>query len=221
MEIEELLARLGAAEDNFVERKPEGANRSELRRTVVAFANSTPEGQIAVLFLGLHDKGMIIGVQNPDALQKTIGDVCGGDIYPPVDFFSRAIQVDGKTVVAICVPSSRRKPHFAGPAFVRRGSESVVASVELYEELIASRVDKCRQILAWRGQIITVTSVQHNLACPSGLPIKRTESHPNAECSRATPTWFSLKLLRAPLAFPSHLSQSALRATKKSGVQCS
>ena len=169
MKTEELFARLGTAEDNLVERKPEGVNRSELRRTVVAFANSTPENQVAVLFLGLHDKGMIIGVENPDALQKTIGEVCGNDIYPPVEFFSRAMQVDGKTVLAICVPSSRRKPHFAGPAFVRRGSESVVASAELYEELIASRVDKCRQILAWRGQIITVTSVQHKLGVPKRI----------------------------------------------------
>ena len=164
-----MLARLTAAEDNLVERKPEGANRSELRRTIVAFANSTPDGQIAVLFLGVHDKGAIIGVQSADALQKTIGDVCSTDCYPPVEFFTRAMQVDGKTVLAVGIPSSRSKPHFAGAAFVRRGSKSIVASAELYEELILSRIDKCRQILGWRGQVITVMSIQHRLGVPKRI----------------------------------------------------
>lgn len=44
MEAETLLTRLTTAEDNLVERKPEGVNRFELRRAVVALANSTPDG---------------------------------------------------------------------------------------------------------------------------------------------------------------------------------
>ena len=64
MDIKELIARLHTSEDNLVERKPEGVNRSELRRTLVAFANSTPDDQVAILFVGVHDKGTIVGVQN-------------------------------------------------------------------------------------------------------------------------------------------------------------
>ena len=169
MEPKDLLDRLAANEDNLVERKPEGANRSELRRTLVAFANSTPEGQVALLFLGVHDEGRIIGVKNTDALQKTVGDVCNADCYPPIDFFARALEVGGKVILAIGVSYSKRKPHFAGPAFVRRGSESVAASPELYEELIFSRNDKCRQILGWRGQVISVLSIQHKLGVPKRI----------------------------------------------------
>jgi hypothetical protein len=163
MQSEDLLSRLTAAEDNLVERKPQGSNRAELRRTLVAFANSTPKGQSAVLFLGVHDKGMILGVDNPDALQKTIGDVCRTDCYPPIEFSSRAINIEAKVVVAVIVPASSQRPHFAGQAFVRRGSESVTASAEQYEELMLSRNDKCREILSWRDQVITVMSVQHRL----------------------------------------------------------
>ena len=38
----DLLSRLGNAEDNFIERKPANPNREDIRKTVVAFANSVP-----------------------------------------------------------------------------------------------------------------------------------------------------------------------------------
>ena len=163
METNKLLARLRGGEDNLVERKPEGANRSELRRTIVAFANSTPDGEVALLFLGFQDRGEVLGARNGDALQKTIGEVCNADCYPKIEFFARVLEVEGKTVLAIGIPSSKRRPHFAGPAFLRKGSESVVASAELYEELILSRNDKCRKIRAWRQQLVAVQCVQHRI----------------------------------------------------------
>ena len=60
--------------------------------------------------------------------------------------------------LSVVVPASEKRPHFAGPAFVRRGSESVVASPELYEELLASRNEKCRYILRHKDEDITVTA---------------------------------------------------------------
>ncbi len=53
---QELLARLKNAEDNFVERKPLGVNAAEIRRSVVAFANSVRTGSIGVLFVGVHEQ---------------------------------------------------------------------------------------------------------------------------------------------------------------------
>ena len=49
-------------------------------------------------------------------------------------------------------------PHFSGPAFVRRGSESIVASEKVYEELLASRTDKCRYMLRHKKEDITITA---------------------------------------------------------------
>ncbi len=39
------MTRLGDQEDNFVERKPANPNRDDIRKTVVAFANTVTEGR--------------------------------------------------------------------------------------------------------------------------------------------------------------------------------
>ena len=44
---DDLLAMMRKHEDNFVEHKPEGVSRAELRQTVSAFANTVPEGRSA------------------------------------------------------------------------------------------------------------------------------------------------------------------------------
>ena len=158
-----LIARLKNHEDNFVERKPEGANSAEIRQTAVAFANTVPPEMPGVLFLGVHNDGQIQGVGNPDKLQKTIREQCERVCYPPVAFTAEVLQVEGKAVLAVVVPSSKNRPHFSGPAYVRRGSESVAASPELFDELIASRNGKVAAILRMRGAPITVICVQHIL----------------------------------------------------------
>ena len=59
---EELIARLHDEEDNYVERKLAGAaNAEEIRKTVVAFANSTPVEREALLFIGVADGGRVDG----------------------------------------------------------------------------------------------------------------------------------------------------------------
>jgi hypothetical protein len=158
-----LVARLKNHEDNFVERKPEGVNASEIRQTLVAFANSTPIGTTAVLFMGIHNDGRILGVGNPDKLQKTVREQCERVCYPPVVFSSAVLDVEGKAIVAVVVPPSVNRPHFSGPAFVRRGSESVAASPELFEELILSRSNKVAAILKMRNAPVSVICIQHKL----------------------------------------------------------
>lgn len=152
----ELTKKLSDHEDNFTERKPEGANRSELRATMVAFANSIPEAREAVLFLGITNDGEPIGVRNPDTLQKTIRQIAEQDCYPPVTYSIEVLEVSGKAVLAIVIGPSENRPHFSGPAFVRKGSENVAATPELFEELIASRNAKTGAILRGRGKLVTV-----------------------------------------------------------------
>jgi predicted HTH transcriptional regulator len=54
----DLLSKLKNCEDAFVERKTAADNKDWLK-TVVAFANSTPIGYPAVLFIGVKDEGTI------------------------------------------------------------------------------------------------------------------------------------------------------------------
>lgn len=161
--MDSLISKLRNHEDNFVERKPEGANRAELRQTIVAFANSVPPGSTAVLFVGIHDDGRLQGVSNPDQLQKTIREICERVCYPPVAYQTEVLEVDGKAVLAVLVPASTNRPHFSGPAFVRRGSESIAASAEVFDELVASRNGKVAAVLRMKGTPVTVTCIQHRL----------------------------------------------------------
>ena len=159
---EDLVQRLSHHEDNFIERKLEGAaNRSEIRRTVVAFSNSVPDGRTAILYIGVAEDGTPVGVSNPDSLQKAVREVTRKDCYPEVKNYSvEVLEISGKHVLAVIVGSSNSRPHFSGSAFVRKGSETVAASSELYEELIASRNTKAGKILRHKGEIITFKTNQ-------------------------------------------------------------
>lgn len=187
-----LIARLKNHEDNFVERKPEGVNASEIRQTLVAFANSVPVGTTAVLFVGVHNDGRLQGVENPDKLQKTVREQCERVCYPPVTFTTAVLDVEGKAIVAVVIQPSQNRPHFAGPAFVRRGSESVAASPELFEELILSRSDKVTAILQMRNALISVICIQHKLGSTEQIADSRYRTH--SECVVETCTAHTVRL---------------------------
>lgn len=53
---EQLIEKLGNAEDNSVERKSNGVNRQELRKTISAFANSMEIDHCGVLFIGVAEQ---------------------------------------------------------------------------------------------------------------------------------------------------------------------
>ena len=159
----QLRALITAPEDAYLERKPENVNREELRRTVVAFANSVTEGRDAVLFIGISDQGQVLGVQNTDRKQIEIRKICTEDCYPPITYQTQVLNVNSVHIVAVIIPESRQRPHFAGAAYIRRGSESIVATPQLYEDLIASRHEKCRVIQRWLNMVITVVEDRYRL----------------------------------------------------------
>jgi len=169
---QDILVRLTAFEDAFVERKTTGDSKDWLK-TVVAFANSLPVGDPAILFIGVRENGEIEGNCNLDSLQRTLSEKLAV-AYPPIYYLPRVLQRDGKQFLAVIVPGSADRPHFAGQAFVREGSKSVVSSDSQFDALIAERNSKVREILKWKGQVVTVhTLMSKNLAAvhilgPSG-----------------------------------------------------
>jgi hypothetical protein len=176
---QEIKDRLLNFEDNFTERKTEGDHKDFLK-TICGFANSVLEGQIAILFIGVKNDGTIQGIKGHESLQKTIREICEDKCYPRVKYQTRILQRDGKNYLAILIPYSIDKPHFSGPAFIRKGSETVVASDEMFKELIYSRTSKLAEILKWKGKLITVEAIGKKLG--STKPIHNLQHRESAEC---------------------------------------
>ena len=155
---EELKRKLSDYEDGWTERKEKGVSIDDVRKTLVAFANSVPDGEEAVLFVGIANDGKITGVDNPEKAQMSYSKTASEWCYPPIKHTVRVIEVGSVHVVAVIVRASHNKPHFAGPAFVRSGSRSERASEEIFNELIASRNSKARPLLEAKrkGEGITV-----------------------------------------------------------------
>lgn len=151
----DIIARLTNFEDAFVERKSTGDTK-DLLKTAVAFANSTPMGYPAILFHGVTDKGEPEGKANLDTLQKTISEKLA-DAYPPIYYLTKVLQNDGKQFLAVIIPGSENRPHFAGKSYVRDGSQTIEASEEQFERLITERSSKAREILRWRSKEITLS----------------------------------------------------------------
>jgi hypothetical protein len=79
-----------------------------------------------------------------------------GKAYPRIYYYPRTLTVANMELLAVIIPGSEDRPHFAGPSYVRVGSASKVASEEQFDNLITSRNSKAREILRWRHKIISV-----------------------------------------------------------------
>src|SRR3990172_6493704 len=133
---EDLLLRLRNFEDNFVERKTSGDSKDWLK-TIVAFANSTPVGYPAILYIGVRDDGTPEErTVNLGTLQKSFSDKAA-HAYPPIYYLPKILNVDGKQILAVIIPGSELRPHFSGPSYLRVGPETRKASEEQFSILIA------------------------------------------------------------------------------------
>lgn len=153
----DLLSRMRNFEDHFVERKTT-SDINDAVKTVVAFANTAPIGYPCVLYIGVRDNGEIeVPQKNLDNAQKTFNQLMR-KIYPRAVYLPKILNDNGQQVLAVIVPGSEMRPHFSGPAYVRNGSESIPASEQMFEELIASRNSKVNRILQYKGKTVSVVN---------------------------------------------------------------
>ena len=146
MEPDKLKERLRDHEDNWVERKTKNIKSEEICEALTGFANSLPLGQTGILFIGVHDDGRPLGVDDTDGMQKKV-ERWAKWCYPTVPFSARVIEDSGLHIVAVMVQASTQRPHFAGPAFIRNGSSFNRASESKFNELIDRRTDIVNWIL--------------------------------------------------------------------------
>ena len=158
---EDLLARMRNFEDHFVERKTV-RDEKDWKKTAVAFANSAPVGLPAVLYIGVKDSGEIETPQpNLDEIQKKFNTQMQR-VYPRIAYILKIIASNGQQVLAVIIPGSELRPHFAGLSYVRRGSQSFEASDQQFAELIAQRNSKAGLILKSKGQGVVVVHRRTN-----------------------------------------------------------
>ena len=127
-------------EDGLTERKTEN-DLKDLRKTVVAFANTVRPGHTARILIGEFDDGTVQGVKNADQIQRKVRSECE-EVYPPIIWRERVYEKEGKSCVEVEIEYSGETPHFGTPAWVRIGSESVVATEEMFQKLISMRSAK-------------------------------------------------------------------------------
>jgi predicted HTH transcriptional regulator len=154
---EDLLRRLSSTEDNFTERKRFSDDREWLR-TVVGFANSCPLDFPGVLYIGVYDDGRVETPNKPvnlDSLQKTLTERLN-DAWPPIYYLPKALGKKDAEFLAVLVPGSSLRPHFAGKSYLRLSSKTVESSDRQFNELLAQRNSKAFAILQWKGKQITV-----------------------------------------------------------------
>jgi predicted HTH transcriptional regulator len=142
------------AEDALREKKVE-SDLKDLLKTMIAFANSVSPGDTAQIFIGEKDDGTVQGVRNTDNIQKSVVKEAA-KIYPEIYYRTEVYERDGKQCVRVDIKHNGLGPHFGGAAWIRRGSKTVEATEELYQQLINQRQAKTRVLLQWVTKDITV-----------------------------------------------------------------
>ena len=82
------------------------------------------------------------------------------NVQPTITCVQRIISENGRQALAVIVPYSTKRPHFSGPAYIRRGSESLVALPEDLAVLTQSQNTKVARILAHKGEQVYVVNSQ-------------------------------------------------------------
>jgi hypothetical protein len=142
------------AEDSLREKKVEN-DLKDLMKTMVAFANSVAPGDTAKIFIGEMDNGTVQGVTNTDKIQKAVVKEAE-KIYPEIYYKTEVYEREGKPCVRVDIKHNGLAPHFGGPAWVRRGSETLKATEELYQQLVDQRQSTTRVLLQWVNKDVTV-----------------------------------------------------------------
>jgi predicted HTH transcriptional regulator len=142
-----------------VERKSRSDRRAWLQ-TAVAFANSAPIDWPAILFVGVDNSGapQLAGTQEDLAkkledLAKSVSDVLD-QAYPAIYRHIVPLHLPDGGCLAVIIPGSEARPHFAGKSYIRDGPQTKEASEGQLAKLIAGRNSKTYEILKWKGRTV-------------------------------------------------------------------
>ena len=119
-----------------------------LEREVVAFLNYVGGG---VIYIGINNKGEVVGVENSDQLQLQIKDRIKNNIAPSCMGLFDVVEEtqEDKPIIKVIVASGQERPYYlkkygmsSKGAFMRNGSASEPMTTKMIQELFAKRTRK-------------------------------------------------------------------------------
>lgn len=122
----------------------------------MAFANSVRPGHVATVLIGERNDGTPEDI-DPDVIQKAVRMEID-KIYPQIIWRSSVYEKAGKQCVRVEIEHSGDTPHFGGAAWVRKGSETIPATVQEFQRLIDLRSSLVFELDQWIGKVVTVES---------------------------------------------------------------
>lgn len=134
-------------------------------KTLVGFANSVKPDHVATILIGEKDDGSIQGVINPENIQQRVRKECD-KIYPPILCRSRVYEKDGKHCVRVEIEYDGETPHFGGSAWVRKGSNTIISTDDIFQRLIDLRSGIVCELAKWLNKVVTIQGDQSTVPPP-------------------------------------------------------
>ncbi len=124
----ELRERIRKGENYHTEFKVNLVDKNKIAKEIVCFAN-TNGGQ---LIFGVTDDGEISGIEDIDRAMKVIDDVAYQNCEPPITVIQETLEIDGKVVLIVQVPTGSQRPYktFSGQYYIRSANRCRQASRE-------------------------------------------------------------------------------------------
>jgi len=111
-------------ENQYIEFKSEAVKATHLAEEIVAFANS--EG--GEIWLGIEDDRAVSGLSR--SYEEDVMNIGRTLCIPPLQVIYEHVEIDGKPVARIQIPSGKDKPYYTTRRhyFIRVGSTKRIAS---------------------------------------------------------------------------------------------
>ena len=133
----ERTEKIYLGKDSTIEFQRELPHRESLADEIAAFANANG----GVILIGVDDDSEIVGIdrQDLDRTERTVVEICGGNIAPMVHIVTEKLRIDDKNLLKIQVPRSPFVHKTSNGYFIRQGSSKREMTTEQLARLLQSR----------------------------------------------------------------------------------
>ena len=146
--LEELI---GKGESQNAEFKQSVSSARDLAKEIAAFANTCG----GVLIIGVDDKGTITGIRDFKETEQTISNALNHNCIPPIQADISQIEVSGKILIAVDIPTGISKPYEANHViYIRVGSSARPASREEKQDMYASSIKEGYDMLPVKDAVL-------------------------------------------------------------------